>query len=117
MTLSDPIHWSPVFKGSFYLAQSGSYKGRIEPILTTPFSQSTIRFYAKSIEAKPSWKYAGELTLILGVEEMEIMPRFQIYLNRWSLIFVPQLVLEYRLKFEPAYWHKQMEVFADVYDG
>jgi hypothetical protein len=114
MSLNNPSNWARVFEGVFQMAQFGPYRGQIEPIWTPPLTQHTIRVYASSSEAKLHWKYAGELTQVVGVEGMETS-RSKVYLNRWCLFFLPQLVLEYKLKFECPYWHKRMKLVVEVY--
>lgn len=115
MTLDNPSNWSRVFEGTFYMAQLGSYRGRIEPIWSSPFTYHTIRVRTTSTEAKDTWKYAGKLVQVFGIEEMETVPA-NIPLNRYTLIVIPQPILDYRLRFQPAPWHKQIQIVVDAYN-
>jgi len=117
MTLDNPNDWSRVFEGNFQIAQFGSYKGRIEPIITPSLTQHTIKIHTTSISAEPTWWYAGRLTQILGTTEQIEATQSKIPLNRTTLIQLPVLTLGYRLKFEAARWHKHIQIIVDIYTG
>jgi hypothetical protein len=117
MSLDDETRWQIAYN-SFHSATDES---SIEKILIPGvFTQHTIRIYTVSLQAKPTWWLSGRLTQLLGSSasgpDFEAS-RWTIPLKRQTLIVLPALTSEYRLKFEPAKWHKEIALVIEIYIG
>lgn len=116
MTFDNPFNWETIYSGQHSASEANERIGRI--LIPGTFSQHIIRAYATSLAAKPSWWLGGTLTQILGSGNSE--PDFegskwQIPLNRITLIRLPELTAEYRLKFEPSRWHREIRISIEKY--
>jgi hypothetical protein len=117
MPLDNPSDWQLVYNG-FHAAVG---KNPIEKILIPGvLTQHTIRIYTTSLQIKATWWLAGQLTQLLG--ENTSAPDFEasrcvVPLKRQTLIILPVLTSEYRLKFEPARWHKEIAIIIEIYIG
>jgi hypothetical protein len=118
MTLDDETKWQTVHN-NFYI--SSDQKTPIsEIIIPGSLSKHTIRTYANSLSAKPNWWLAGRLVQLLGIDTSSPdfeASRWTVPLKRRKLIQLPTLTFEYQLKFEPAYWHKDLALVIEVYTG
>ena len=117
MPLDNASDWQLIYNG-FHSAVG---ENPIEKILIPGvFAQHTIRTYTTSLQAKPTWWLAGRLTQLLGDDgsspDFEAS-RWVVPLKRQTLIQLPVLTSEYRLKFEPAHWHKQIALVIEIYTG
>lgn len=68
--------------------------------------------------AKSRWWLGGTLTQILndGNSQADFeASRWEVPLNRITLIQLPQLTEEYQIKFEPARWHRQIQLIIEIY--
>jgi hypothetical protein len=87
-----------------------------EILIPGTFTQHTIRAYATSLKAKPNWWLAGRLIQLLGTSSPDFeASRWAVPLKRRKLIQLPVLTTEYRLKFEPAKWHKEIALVIEIY--
>jgi hypothetical protein len=115
--LDDESKWETFFNGSYVTTP----ENLVEKILIPgTFTQHTIRIYANSLSAKPHWWLAGRLVQLLGndISSPDFEgSRWAVPLKRRKLIQLPVLTSEYRLKFEPAYWHKDLALVIEVYTG
>lgn len=116
MTLDNPSNWESAYNGQHFASGTDESIGRI--LIPGVFTQHIIRAYPTSLVAKPYWWLGGTLTQILGSANSE--PDFEgsnwrIPLNKITLIRLPQLTAEYRLKFEPARWHREITISIDKY--
>ena len=112
----DESNWQTIYNG---FHSSIDEKSPIEEI-TIPgfFTQHTIRAYCNSLQAKPHWWLGGRLIHILGNTTPDFeASRWLVPLKKRTLIQLPLLTAEYRLKFEPAYWHKNLALVIEVYTG
>jgi len=117
MPLDDESNWQIVYNG-FHLATEENPINKI--LIPGAFTQHTIRAYATSLPAKPHWWLAGRLTQLLGnslsAPDFEAS-RWAVPLKARTLIQLPVLTSEYRLKFEPAKWHKEIALVIEIYTG
>lgn len=116
MTLDNPSNWETIYNGQIFASGIGESIGRI--LIPGTFTQHALRAYCTSVAAKPSWWLGGTLTQILGSSNSEPDfegSRVQIPLNRITLVQFPELTAEYRLKFEPSRWHRQINIKIDKY--
>jgi len=115
MTLDNEANWQTVYNGF----HSGTDESPISAILIpTALSQHTVRIYTTSLVSKPTWWLAGRLTQLINSSGIDFEgSRLTIPLKRLTLIQFPILTSEYRLKFEPARWHKEISVTIEIYIG
>lgn len=94
---------------------------RVPPIRPPfPCNSRFIRCYSNSQLAKDTWWLGGTLTLILNNGSMSPdfeIKRVRIPLYRTTLIWVPDYIEEYYLKFEAAWWHSEIELSIDKFIG
>ena len=114
--IDDESKWQTVYN-QFYASPDGE-----SPIgsITIPviFTQHIIRAYSNSLQAKPHWWLGGRLIQLLGNTEPDFEvsnSRWKVPLRRRTLIQVPRLTNEYRLKFEVARWHKEIAIVIENY--
>ncbi|EGK83504.1 hypothetical protein D0A34_09595 [Microcoleus vaginatus PCC 9802] len=117
MSLDDESNWEVVHNG-FY---SAAGENPIEKILIPgSFTNHTIRAYTTSLQAKPTWWLAGRLTQLLGSStsgpDFEAS-RWAVPLKRQTLIKLPVFTAEYRIKFEPVRWLKEIALVIEIYTG
>ncbi|MEG4108997.1 hypothetical protein [Microcoleus sp. S13_C5] len=117
MALDDERDWQLIYNGF----HSATDESPIEKILIPgAFTQHTIRIYTVSLQAKPTWWLGGRLTQLLGngtaSPDFEAS-RWVVPLKRQTLIKVPVLTSEYRLKFEPVRWLKEIAIVVEIYTG
>lgn len=115
MSLDNPSNWQDAYTGEHFGNENEAI-GRI--LIPGTFTKHVIRVYCTSLVAKPYWWLGGTLTQILGNSNFQ--PDFEgsswrIPLNRITLIRLPELSTEYRLKFEPARWHREIEIAIEIY--
>lgn len=117
MALDDESNWQIAYNG-FHPASGENPIGKI--LIPTIFSEHTIRIYTTSLQVKPNWWLAGRLTQLLGSDisapDFEAS-RWVIPLKTRTLIKLPVLTSGYRLKFEPARWHKEIALLIEIYLG
>ena len=117
MSLDDENNWQNIYNG-FHLAAGENPIGKI--LIPGFQTQHTIRAYTTSLQAKPTWWLSGRLTQLLGsstsAPDFEAS-RWVVPLKRRTLIELPQLTTEYRLKFEPVRWLKEIAIVIEVYTG
>ncbi|MEG4842624.1 hypothetical protein [Microcoleus sp. B9-D4] len=116
MPLDDESNWTTVYN-QFHAATGENPIPKI--LIPGTFTQHTIRAYSISQQAKPTWWLGGRLTQLLG---SSAGPDFEashwpVPLKRQVLIILPQLTVEYRIKFEPARWHKEIALVIESYTG
>ena len=115
MPLDREEDWRLFFQGSLTQAQSGIYKGRIEPIAGPPiFNKSFVRILAHSPASKKTWWFAGTLIQEIGLG-MEFQ-RWKIPLGVKSIIKV-DYSQKYRLRFLAAPWLRDLLLQIDIYAG
>ena len=115
MPLDREEDWQVFLEGSFTQAQSGIYKGRIEPIAGSPiFDKSFIRIFAQSPGSKKTWWLAGTLIQEIGFG-MEFQ-RWKIPLGVKSIIKV-DYSNKYRLRFLAVPWLPDLLLKIDIYSG
>ena len=115
MSIDNPSNWEVVYSGQHIRSSVDESIGRI--LIPGAFAQHIIRIYSTSLEAKPHWWLGGVLTQILGTTFLPDFEasRWQVPLNRTTLIRLPELTTEYRLKFEPARWHREIQIIIEKY--
>ncbi|MEG4883002.1 hypothetical protein QUB75_19675 [Microcoleus sp. K1-B6] len=115
MPLDDESNWQIAYNGF----HSTAGENPIDKILIPGnFAQHTIRVYAISLQAKPNWWMAGRLIQLLGNSNPDFeASRWSVPLKRRTLIKLPQLTTEYRLKFEPVRWLKEIAIVIEIYTG
>jgi hypothetical protein len=112
--LDDESKWQTVYNGSHTSVDEKIPIGEI----TIPgfFVSPTIRVYCTSLQAKFSWWLGGRLKHILGVATPDVVAtRWNIPLKEKTLIIVPSLTTEYRLKFEPVKWLREIALVIEIY--
>lgn len=115
MTLDNQANWQTVYNG-FHSATDESPIGSI--LIPANLSQHTIRVYALSLEAKPTWWLAGRLTQLINTSGIDFEgSRWTVPLKRLTLVQLPVLTTEYRLKFEPVRWITEIALTVEVYNG
>ena len=113
--LDNESDWLTVYNGA-HSSADGQPIGSVA--IPGFFNQHIIRAYSNSLQAKPSWWLGGRLIHILGtaVPDFEAS-RWLVPLRKKTLIQLPKLTNEYRLKFEPANWVKEIALVIEVYTG
>lgn len=115
--LDDESNWQIVYN-QFHSAVGENPIDKI--IIPGFFTQHTIRAYCLSLTAKPTWWLGGRLVHLLGSSttgpDFE-GSRWPVPLKARTFIQLPQLTVEYRLKFEPARWHKEIAIVIESYTG
>jgi hypothetical protein len=113
MSLDNEDNWQIVYNG-FHSSNGENPIGKI--LIPGNFTRHTIRVYTNSLIAKPTWWLGGTLTHLLRSATPDFeATRWTIPLNRITLIQVPMLTSEYRLKFEPARWHREIALVIESY--
>ena len=117
MGLENDSDWQSVYNALHSSLSPQEPIGKI--LIPGSFEQHTIRIYTSSFLAKPSWWLAGNLTQLLGDN---LDPDFEgekkrIPLRRITLVKLPLLTSQYRLKFEPAFWLREVAIVIEVYIG
>lgn len=117
MSLDDETKWQVVYN-QFHTAINVNPIGKI--LIPGTFTQHTIRAYTTSMIAKPTWWLGGRLTQLLGAgtsgPDFEAS-RWVVPLKNQTLIQLPALTAQYRLKFEPAKWHREIALVIEIYTG
>ncbi|WP_373534665.1 hypothetical protein [Microcoleus sp.] len=114
MSIDNPSSWQVVYSGQHFRSALDESIGRI--LIPGTFTQHIIRIYCTSSVAKSRWWLGGVLTQVLGSFQPDFeASRWQVPLNRTTLIQFPDLTAEYRLKFEAARWHKEIEIIVEEY--
>ncbi|MEG3907314.1 hypothetical protein QT979_08605 [Microcoleus sp. w2-18bC1] len=117
MSFDDESNWQVVYN-QFHTSIDGNSIGRI--LIPGAFTQHTIRAYTISLQAKSTWWLGGRLTQLLGSGTLGPdfeASRWLVPLKNQTLIQLPILTSEYRLKFEPAKWHKEIALVIEKYTG
>ncbi|MEG4066257.1 hypothetical protein QUA42_02695 [Microcoleus sp. Pol11C2] len=116
MPLDDETNWQTIYN-NFHSTSDTTPIGAI--LIPGTFTQHTIRAYANSLPAKASWWLAGNLTQLLGSNNSPDFEasRWMVPLKRKTLIKLPLLTTQYRLKFEAARWHKEIALVIEIYTG
>ncbi|MCC3409902.1 MAG: hypothetical protein JGK17_31070 [Microcoleus sp. PH2017_10_PVI_O_A] len=117
MSLDNQSNWQVIYSGT-HSAAVGFEQGIGRILIPGRFAEHTIRAYSTSFVARPRWWLGGTLTQILddGNSQNDFEgSRWQVPLNRTTLIQLPQLTQEYRIKFEPAKWHRQIQLTIEIY--
>lgn len=117
MPLDDETNWQNIHNGFYSVTGANP----IDKILIPGFyTQHTLRVFTTSLQAKPHWWLAGRLTQLLGSNssgpDFEAS-RWTVPLKRQTLIKLPVLTSEYRLKFEPVRWLKEIAIVIEIYTG
>lgn len=115
MPLDDESNWQVVCN-DFHSATDESSLNAI--LIPGSFAQHTIRVYAISLPAKPTWWLAGRLIQLLGDSNPDFeASRWVVPLKRRTLVKLPQLTTEYRLRFEPVRWLTEVAIVIEIYTG
>ncbi|MEP6517454.1 hypothetical protein [Microcoleus vaginatus] len=115
MTLDNESDWQVVYN-DFHSTTDETPINAIA--ISGSFAQHTIRIYTISLQAKPNWWMAGRLIQLLGNSNPDFeASRWPVPLKRRTLIELPQLTTEYRLKFEPVRWLKEIAIVIEIYTG
>jgi hypothetical protein len=117
MGLENDSDWQSVYNALHLSPSPQEPIGKI--LIPGSLTRHTIRIYATSLSAKPSWWLAGNLTQLLGDN---LNPDFEgsrhrIPLRRITLVNIPLLTPQYRLKFEPAFWLREIAIVIEAYIG
>lgn len=117
MSIDNPLNWGIVYNGQHSRSPLEESIGKI--LIPGTFTQHIIRASCASSSAKSRWWLGGVLTQLLGgtFESDFEASRWKIPLNRTTLIRLPALTSEYRLKFEPKQWHKEIALVIEIYTG
>jgi hypothetical protein len=118
MSLDNPSNWQVIYSGT-HSAAIGLEQGIGRILIPGTFAGQTIRAYATSSVANPRWWLGGTLTQVLnnGNSQADFEgSRWKVPLNRTTLIALPELTAEYRIKFEPARWHRQIQLTLEIYN-
>lgn len=113
--LDDETKWQTVYNG-FHAAIDE--KTPIEEIIISGFFvNSVIRIYCNSLQAKPTWWLGGRLKHLLGSQPGPdfVASRWTIPLKEKTLITIPLVTPEYRLKFLPVKWLREIALVVEVY--
>lgn len=117
MPLDNEADWQAIYN-NFHAATDKPPIGNIS--IPGTFTNHTVRIFATSLQAKPTWWLGGRLVQLLGTPTSD--PDFEA--SRWviplrvrTLVQLPVLTSEYRLKFEPARWHKEIALVIEIYTG
>lgn len=117
MTIDNPSNWQIAYSGQHSRSLLEESIGRI--LIPGTFTQHIIRISCTSSVAKSRWWLGGNLSQLLGsnFEPDFEASRWQIPLNQITLIRLPEVTAEYRIKFEPARWHKEIAIAIELYTG
>jgi hypothetical protein len=116
MGLDDENNWQSVYNQSHSLTGE-TLTRRI--LIPGSLTEHTIRVSSTCLLAKPHWWFAGTLCQLLGSNTQPDFEgsRWQVPLNRITLIKLPHLTTSYRLKFEVPHWHKEITLVIEIYTG
>jgi len=115
MTLDNEANWQTVYNG-FHLGTNESPIDKI--LIPTSLTQHTIRIYTTSLQAKPTWWLAGRLIQLINNSGIDFEgSRWAVPLNRLTLLQLPLLTSDYRLKFEPVRWVSEIALTVEIYNG
>jgi hypothetical protein len=113
--LDDENKWLTIHNG-FYSATGKNPIGSIQ--IPGFLTQHTVRAYSNSLPAKAEWWLGGRLVHLLGSTAPDFeATRWLVPLRRRTLIRLPELTTEYRLKFEPVNWLTEVALVIEVYTG
>jgi hypothetical protein len=120
--LSVSSNWITIFNDS-YSAVLDDETERPQPIdkILIPyiFTGKFVRIYTKSTSAKSKWWLAGKLLMLLEDDSQLdfIAQQWRVPLKVITLIQIPELTSEFKLKFEPAYWLNDIAIVVEKYIG
>jgi hypothetical protein len=120
MGLENDSNWQSIYNAFHPSPFLEKPFGRFHKILIPQsITQHTVRIYATSFSAKAEWWLAGDLIQLLGDNTNPDFEgsRHRIPLRRITLVNVPLLTSQYRLKFEPAFWLREIAIVIEVYVG
>ena len=115
MAIDNPSNWEIIYSGQHSRSAIDDSIGRI--LIPGSFAQHIIRIYCTSSAAKSRWWLGGTLSQLLGntfQPDFEAS-RWNIPLSQITLIRLPEVTAQYRLKFEPARWHKEIQIVIEEY--
>jgi len=116
MAIDNPLNWEVIYSGQHSRSPLEESIGRI--LITGTFTQHIIRIYCTSSVAKSRWWLGGTLCQLLGNSQPDFeASRWRVPLNQITLIRLPEITAEYKLKFEPARWHKEIALVIESYTG
>lgn len=112
--LDDESKWQTIYNGFHAITDENPISSIIVPGF---FIQHTIRVYCTSLQAKPSWWLGGNLIHLLGSESSPdfVASRWRVPLKEKTLIQLPSLTSEYRLKFQPVRWLTEIALVIEKY--
>lgn len=112
--LDDETKWQTVYNGFHAAVDEKTPINEI--IIPGFFTQHTLRVYCTSLQAKPSWWLGGNLKHLLGTATPDFVgSHWQVQLKAKTLIVLPLLTTEYRLKFKPAKWLREIALVIETY--
>ncbi|MEG4944640.1 hypothetical protein [Microcoleus sp. F4-D5] len=113
MSLDSESNWQIIYN-QFHAAVGENPIDKI--LIPGVFAQHTIRAYCLSLGAKPHWWLGGRLVHLIGNTGPDFeVSRWTVPLKVRTLIRLPELTPLYRLKFEPARWHKEIAIVVESY--
>ena len=115
--LDDETKWQTVYDG---FHSSIDKKTPIEEIAIPGFFvNNVIRTYCTSLQANSTWWLAGRLKHLLGSQPGPdfVASRHLVALKEKTLITIPLVTPEYRLKFTPVKWLREIALVIEIYTG
>lgn len=114
--LDDESQWQTIYNGFHTRLDEKTPLGEIA--IPGFFTQHIIRTYCISQQADPKWWLAGRLNHLLGIATPDFLAsQWQIPLDRKILLKLPPETPEYRLKFKPVKWLKEVALVIEIYTG
>jgi hypothetical protein len=113
--LDDETKWQTIHNG---FHASVAEKKPIDPIIIPGFFiQHTVRVFCTSLSAKSTWWKAGRLIHLLGSTPGPdfVASRHLVGLKERTLIILPLVTPEYRLKFIPEKWLQEIALVIEIY--
>ena len=121
-------NWSLFYERQEIAEQVPATVNRVYPIPPmvppTTFTSSIIKVYSANPEARPNWRLSGRFLIKIfagsvvsgGVPETVIKVG-KFYLNQAEIIQIPPWSPTFSIEFQPAYWHRRMQIIMWQYTG
>lgn len=116
MELDNENNWQTIYNGFHAAINEKTPIGEI----TIPgvFIGHTIRAYCNSLKAKSTWWLGGNLKHLLGNSQPDFVgSEWKVPLKQKTLIILPPFTAEYKIKFVPAKWLREIALVIEMYTG
>lgn len=118
---ADETKWQLIYDNLIsaqYVSRAPDVYNPIPPIaLSFSLPYRFLRVSANNQNAKASWKYGGQLELLVDDIGQARVKRESLVCNKAVIIAVPDYLERYRITVTPPYWFDEISLQVDGYTG